>query len=59
MAKKPVGRVKDRSKSGAITMVIRAFKTKKGTYAFEKCFVPTDEIQEFLKQKPQTPRAAS
>jgi hypothetical protein len=57
MAKKPVGKVKDKSKSGAVTAVIRAFKTRKGTYGFEKRYIPTDEVPEFLKTKPQTPRA--
>ncbi len=49
MAKKPQKKRKDTSKLGAMTQVIRAYKTEKGFYRFESRFIPTDEVEEFLK----------
>ena len=40
---------KDTSKLGGMTQVIRAYKTKAGHYRFETSFIPTNELEQFLK----------
>ena len=50
MAKKAVATFGAKTKSVAMTKVIRAIKNEKtGSYSFREEIMPTDQVQDFLK----------
>ena len=50
MAKKVVAGYRDRSKSKGFTKIMRAIKNPQtGAYTFKEDIVPTDMVQEFIK----------
>ena len=52
MAKKTVAGYRDKSKSKAFTKVVRAVKNPEtGAYIFKEEIIPSDMVQEFLKDQ--------
>ncbi len=51
MAKKTVAGYRDRSKSKTLTKVVRCLKNPEtGAYYYKEDMVPTDLVQQFLKE---------
>ena len=52
MAKKTVAGYRDKSQSKTLTKVIRAIKNPKtGSYTFKEEIIPSDMVNEYLKDK--------
>jgi hypothetical protein len=53
MAKKAVATFGAKAKTIQMAKVIRAVKNKNGSYSFREDIMPSDQVQDFLKNAPK------